>query len=70
MAEDILPFTNIRVGKFEVYTNGSGEVFVKNTDGGVTLRIGDYGKSIRVTAAGYKMHPTDVNGLDAFRVTL
>lgn len=62
-------FEPIQVGKLEVYTNGSGEVFVKNISSGVTIRVGDYGENLQVTAAQFRLSPTDVNGLDAFRVS-
>jgi hypothetical protein len=58
-------------GRFEISTNGSGEIFIRlQRYPNVQLRISDSGiESITVTAYGCNMNPTSVNGLDAFRIT-
>ena len=58
----------IEGSNIDVYTNGSGEVFVRHPNG-VVLRISDTRVGFEVTASRSLMRPTSVNGLDAFKVT-
>lgn len=51
-----------------VYRNSSDEIFVKLKSDGTTIRISDHRNSLQITAGGFQIEPSSVNGLPAFRV--
>lgn len=60
---------DLTCGNFEIFTNGSGEVFLRlKNKPDVQIRISDSFNSIIVTAHSCSISPTSINGLDAFRI--
>lgn len=58
------PFpVHFKEGNLKVFSNGSGEVFVENTNTGVYMRINDNKKGLEFTAQQDLVTPFSINGL-------
>lgn len=58
------------VGNLEILTTDSDDVFIRICENGPMIRVSSLNKdTLYVTALGYRISLTYVNGLDAIRVT-
>jgi len=57
-------------GKIEVYRySGSDEIFVKNLNSGVTMRINAQGEDVVFTAFGFRVEPTRITNGIGYRIS-